>query len=279
MKFKEMAFSSYYEAIVAELRGAIQRYNTVWEEVMCRKPVERDLYLATVEQHRIAVVVLACALLEQAINFYVCTKCDSARFKTLRNRRGYKPSLFEKWAEFPKTFVKGYEFDESGELGRDLKALIDRRNRIMHSKPNLSIDSKIRHEGYEPKIVLNEHDFVGRCASLPYRLIEHVLTFDDAFPEMSSLQTRCGTVNNQFEAAQFRINHFIKRFPLVVNEIMQQGYDEARATKFAHLIGSVPSLDGEGNVLVATDRHFVVLKPLRFFGKTGANFCMQDFEG
>jgi len=274
-----MAFSTYYEAIVAELRGAIRRYNKIWEEVMCRKPDEREEYLSTVEHHRIAVVLLACALLEQAINFYLSTKCDPARFEGLGNRKGKKPSLFEKWAELPGTFVKGYKFDEKSQLGRDLKTIIARRNRIMHSKPKLSIDNHIRHKGYEPKVALDEHDFMRRCASLPYRLIEYVLGFDDAFYEMCSLQTYCGTAAREFESAQYRIKHFVKRFPLLVKEIMDQGYDEERATKFAHLIGSVPALDDKGNVLVKTERRFLVLKPLRFFSNRGANFCMQDFEG
>src|ERR1051325_9622992 len=101
MKFQEMAFSTYYEAIVWELRAAIRRYNKTWVEVMCRKPSERELFLSTIEHHRIVVVVLACALLEQAINFYLCTKCDAATFQALRNNKGEKPSLFEKWAELP----------------------------------------------------------------------------------------------------------------------------------------------------------------------------------
>jgi len=50
----------------------------------------------------------------------------------------------------------------------------------------------------------------------------------------------------------------VKRFPLLVKEIMEQGYDEERATRFAHLIGSAASLDRDGNVLVTTERHFLL---------------------
>lgn len=277
MKIKKMAFSTYHEVILFELRGALRRYNKIWEEVMCREPGERPGYLMTIEHHRIAVVVLACALLETAINFYLGTKCDSRAFQGLRNKRGRPPSLFEKWAELPGQFVAGYQFDERSRLGKDLKELIKRRNAIMHSRPMLSIDDDNRHRGNEPSFKLDEHEFVGRCASLPFRLIEHLLKFDDAFPEMFSLRTYCATASSEFENAQFRISNFVKRFPLLVDEIMEQGHEKEKAAEYARLIGSSPVMDREGKVLVTNGKRFLVLKPLRFFGKSKFDYCLPEF--
>src|SRR2546422_7842553 len=98
--FQEMEFGTYYEAIAWELRGALSRYYDKWLEIVCREEEERPLYLTTIEQKRVTVVVLTCALIEHTINFYLGVKCDTARFDELQ-----WTGLAKKWTEVPKLFV------------------------------------------------------------------------------------------------------------------------------------------------------------------------------
>ncbi len=52
----------------------------------------------------------------------------------------------------------------------------------------------------------------------------------------------------------------------LTNEIMDQGYDEATASRYAVLIGDTPTIDKEGNMLVMDGQRLVAtLKPLKFF--------------
>src|SRR5580698_9808919 len=92
-EFKELAFSTYHEAIVWELRAAIERYFDFWENLHWKQEEACELHLGPVEQHRLPIIILSCTLLECIINFYLCTKCRAEEFERLD--RKYR--LFEKW--------------------------------------------------------------------------------------------------------------------------------------------------------------------------------------
>src|SRR4051794_35589475 len=101
--FNGIEFGTYYEAIAWELRGALSRYYDKWLEILCMEETERPLYLSTIEQKRVTVVVLTCALIEHTINFYLGTKCDTARFEVLQWK-----DLAQKWKRVPRLFVPAY---------------------------------------------------------------------------------------------------------------------------------------------------------------------------
>src|ERR1700722_17331711 len=90
--FKEMSFSTYHEVIVWELRAAIGRYFDFLEDLAWKEERENVLYLGTMEQHRLPIIILSCTLLEHAINFYLCTKCQAEEFEKIERR-----SLLDKW--------------------------------------------------------------------------------------------------------------------------------------------------------------------------------------
>jgi len=271
--FNEMEFGTYYEAIASELRGALSRYYDKWLEILCREEKERPLYLSTIEPKRVTVVVLTCALIEHTFNFYLGTKCDTARFEELQWK-----NLSQKWKKVPRLFVPAYRLPGGTELAKDLNAVIARRNAIMHAKPMLSIDGDNRHAGNEPAITLDENAFIEQCASLPFRLLEHLLSFEQgAFMAMFSIRTSCAAVMQELGGARYRFEYATRLPEELVAEIMEQGHRRDRAKLFAALIGEVPPRRHNGDIAVRRHGEVVqVLKPMKFFASTGFALDLGD---
>lgn len=259
----EMAYSTYHEIIAWELRAALRRYNDTWEDLLFKEENEQQRFLTTVEHHRVTIVVLSCALLESVINFYLCTKCSAEQFKKLDRH-----PLLDKWTKDLVEFVPTYVLTKENEIHTDLSQLIERRKAIVHAKPMISIDGDKRHKGNEPPYKFNEHDSVGRWASLPFRLIEHLLKCDpNAFMDLSDIRTCCGAVANEFDGAQRRLEVISKLPRKLITEIMQQGYERRTAVDCAIVIGQKPKADGTGNIVVRRfGKEIARLKPLKFFG-------------
>jgi hypothetical protein len=56
-------------------------------------------------------------------------------------------------------------------------------------------------------------------------------------------------------------------FPVLVAEIMSQGFDKEIAAEYAALLGDTPVEDENGSVLVMDgERILATLKPLKFYG-------------
>jgi hypothetical protein len=263
--FKEMEFSTYHEIIAWELRHSIRRYADMWISVLCKEPTEHQLYGQSMEQMRLSVVVFASCLLESSINFFLCTQCTAVQFEKFD-----KFSLADKWAKLPKNFAPNYELTH--ELQQDLQDIIARRKAIVHAKPKISIDGDNRHAGNEPPGALDEHEFIGRCCTLPFRLIEHLLGFkgeSDTFALLSDVRLHCGIAADEFEKADRRIGWYTNVPPALVDEIMAQGHKRETAVEYAVQIGGFPHRDTEGNILVkATRKVTIQLKPLEFFQNT-----------
>jgi hypothetical protein len=271
--FKEMEFGTYYEAIACELRDALGRYYDSWLEILCREEGERPSYASTIEQKRITVVVLTCALIEHTINFYLGLKCNTADFAELE-----RSSIMKKWTVIPKNLMPAYDLPISSALYRQLEAVVQRRNAIMHAKSKLSIDGDNRHAGNEPPGVLDENAFIEQSVSLPSQLLDHLLSFDqDAFPPMSSLGTSCGVVMRKVQAARCRLEYLARLPEGLVDEIMAQGHRRDRAKLFAVLIGEVPKQRLDRSIAVRRYGEVIaVLKPLKFFESTGFVLDLRD---
>jgi hypothetical protein len=273
--FQEMRFSTYHELIASDLRAALIRYYDEWLDIVCKEEVERPQFLSSIEEKRISVVVLTCALLENAINFYLCTKCDAARFKDLQRKR-----LDEKWTTIPREFVPGYNLAAGSELARDLKSLIRRRNVIVHAKPMVSIDGDNRHAGNEPAIAVDENALIERCVSIPFRLLEHLFDFDgQAFMSMISVSTACGSVTQELNGARARLDYAARLPEELVAEIMAQGYRRERARLFAALIGPVPRRRSDGSIPVRRYGEVIaLLKPLKSLEGSGFELDLSEPE-
>ena len=264
--FDEMRYSDYHDVIAWELRAAIKRYYETWEVIMEKEPSEREPWTTAIEQRRLTIVVLSSALLECAINFYLCLKCSAARFKKIEADKRIG-SLFGKCTEAPREFRKSYVLPATSDLAHDLRKLIDRRKAIVHPKPMLSIDGDNRHKGNEPMIALNEHEFTGRCATFPFRMVEHLIGNEgDCAIEMHSMRICCGTVAHAFEAGQRRMEIHAKVPKAFLAEIMEQGHDRETAFDCIFRMGSNPKIDESGHIVVwMGGQQFIRLKPLKHF--------------
>jgi hypothetical protein len=215
----EMGFSTYHEIIAGELRAASRRYFEKWDEILDQPVTEKPLYNTTIEQYRISVVVLCAVLAEYSINFYLSAKCEAAKFAELEGR-----SLFKKWTELPKQFLPAYKLPPNSELAGDLLRLIDRRNSIVHPKPAMSIDGDNRHAGNHPPVALDENDFICKCASVPFRLVDNLLKFDQkGFSELDILRLPCSMVLNECSIWEERRKRSALYPAELIREIMRQG--------------------------------------------------------
>jgi hypothetical protein len=260
----EIAFDDYHQIIAWELRAAIARYYDRWEEILDKDEQEREFWTSTIEQARIGVVVFSCALVEYAINFYICVKTDSKEFSKLDRK-----SLLSKWTEVPREFSKKYELPENSELRNDLIRLIARRKAIVHPKPTISIDGDNRHKGNEPMTVLDEHEFIGRCATLPFRLVQGLPHSETGeWMVMLNIQDCCGGAANEFEKGRRRLELASKYPRELIKEIMQQGHSRRTALMCAILMGDKPETDEAGNILIRHGKT-ITLRPLKFFASRG----------
>ncbi len=266
---KGIAFSTYHEVIEWELRAAIGRYFDFLWELHWKEQQGNELYLIPIEQHRLPIIILSCTLLECVINFYLCTKCDAKHFEKLERK-----SLFDKWTDVPKEFASKYTIPKDGELANDLRKLIDRRKVIIHSKPMINIDGGNQHQGNEPDVALDENEFVGRCATLPFRLIENLIAYDTgSMMNLWSFRTSCGSVANVFEKRNRRLKMLTAIPRKLILEIMGQGHDRETAITCALMIG-VDRTPNEEGVIVLYPRmgQRVEIQPLKFFGSQNSNF-------
>lgn len=259
----EMGFSTYHEIIGDELRAALRRYFEKWDEILDLPAAERPLYDSTIEQYRVSVVVLCSVLAEYSINFYLSTKCDATRFRKLERNE-----LFKKWTELPKEFLPAYELSANSKLAKDLSKLINRRNVIVHPKPAMSIDGDNRHQGNHPPVALDENDFICRCASVPFRLVDNLLKFDQkGFTELSVLRLPCGTVAG--ECSNWKEKRKISaKYPReLIREIMRQGYSRKIANLCAiQFRDNPPALEKVECVVVRLmGKEIAKLRPLKFY--------------
>ncbi len=261
-KWQEFAYGDYHEIVAWELQYLVRRYVEYWEIVSYEDPNKRGTFCGEVEIRRISVVVFTCVLLESAINFYLCTKSTAAEFKKLDGL-----PLELKWSKAPSQFVPKYAMDSSPGLLQDLRDVINRRKAIVHSKPQISFDGDNRHKGNEPTYVLDEHDFMRRCASLPWRLVENLLKTDfDAYSELSGIRPRCGEVQREFSYGDYWIGQMGRAPEDLILEIMTQGYTREVAHRYAVYIDDRPKQDKNGNILVKRGRQEIArLRPLKFF--------------
>jgi hypothetical protein len=218
-------------------------------------------YDSTIEQYRISVIVLSSALVEYVINFYLSIKCDAKKFKKL-DELGF----FKKWLEGPKKFVPAYKLPLR--LAIDLKKLINRRNVIVHAKPVISIDGDNRHQGNHPPVALDENNFIGRCASLPLRLLDNLLGFDlKAYMELNILHIPCGNVAGVYSGWQGKCK-VAALFPReLIREIMQQGYSRKIAVECAIQFRRKPPVLEKAEYIIVRwmGKEIAKLKPLKFY--------------
>ncbi len=177
-KLKEHTLHQMYLHLA--LDDAVAEYQKVME-VLEQKPrlteetatPELMILHHSLEKKRVTALILAASCVEATSNLYLELKATSEQFVVLE-----KATFIEKWTVLPSFFVSGYTFPKDCELYQDLKRLQARRNALVHLKEAVSIDGVVLHQGSLPEIAGDEHAFVGRCRSLPERLVNHLASLD-----------------------------------------------------------------------------------------------------
>jgi hypothetical protein len=143
--------------------------------------------------------LLSCAVIESYINLYITIKTNETNtYKIFNDIQNI--DLYKKWSIVPRLFVISYEFNKGMSTGQTLKKIIERRNTIVHYKPELIVsgkkiyfDSKLNivHEDntieQENKLkgtplkrgsFLEEVKLMRNCFSLPKKLLTHLFTYE-----------------------------------------------------------------------------------------------------
>jgi hypothetical protein len=135
---------------------------------------ELTLLYCTLEKIRATALILAACCGEAAANLYLSLKTTAEQFALLEWAK-----FLEKWTVVPSLFVPGYSFPKDGKLYQDLKRLNARRNSLVHLKEEVTTrGGAVPHAGSHPEAASDEHVFVGRCRSLPDKLLSHLASFD-----------------------------------------------------------------------------------------------------
>ena len=191
MKVTELKGSSGYQTYLhLALDDAVAEYQKVQSAVAQQPPMteqtatpELTMLHYSLEQKCATAILLAASCVEAVANLYLGFKSTPEQFAVLE-----RATFLEKWTVLPSLFVSGYTFPKDGELYQDLKRLHARRNALAHLKEEMSFGGVILHPRSLPESAGDEHVFVGRCRSLPERLVSHLASFDKT-DALTTIQT------------------------------------------------------------------------------------------
>lgn len=182
MEITERGSSGYQVHLHWALDEAVFAYQVAHEAMSGHPPLSEDtatpeltLLWYTRERRRAVALILAACCVEAVANLYLSLKTTPDQFALLEWAK-----FLEKWTVVPSLFIPGYSFPKDGELYQDLKRLNSRRNSLVHLKEEVTGQTAgtVRHAGLHPDTASDEHVFVGRCRSLPDRLVSHLASFD-----------------------------------------------------------------------------------------------------
>jgi hypothetical protein len=182
MKITTLGGSSGYQVYLhLALDEAVLAYQAAHEAISRHPPFsehtatpELTLLYYTLERRRATALILAACCVEAVANLYLSLKTTAEQFALLEWAK-----FLEKWTVVPSLFVPGYSFPKDGELYQDLKRLNARRNSLVHLKEEVTTrGGAVLHAGLHPEAASDEHVFVGRCRSLPDKLLSHLASFD-----------------------------------------------------------------------------------------------------
>lgn len=165
-------FTCQYVSLAVALRLALDEYRdcVILPPKACKSVIE------TIEVPRaraINVVLLNAALCEATINTILSLQFSPAMWASVDRLRTVK-----KWTTIPQRIWPGCEIPASDALHKELTALFDCRNAIMHPMPEVHRDAgesqpgNVKHwRTLDDKLVTGSHDLV-------LRLLKHLAKFD-----------------------------------------------------------------------------------------------------
>jgi len=192
MKITEIGGCSGYQVhLLLALDNAVIAYEETHDAVSRNPPLteesatpELTFLHYSLEQRRATALILASCCVEALANLYLAHKTTPEQFAILQWAK-----FLDKWTVVPSLFLPEYSLPKDHELYQDLKRLNARRNALVHLKEEVTHGDSVRHRGLHPEVASDECVFVGRCRSLPERLLAHVASFDktDAITHVSMI--------------------------------------------------------------------------------------------
>lgn len=192
MKITQMQGSSAYQThLHLALLEAVAKYAEAWQQISQSPPLteesatpELTVLHYSLEQKRATALLLGGACVEALANLYLALKTTADQFAVLQ-----RATFIEKWTVVPSLFLPRYVIRKDSVLYQDLKRLHSGRNALAHLKEEVTSEGVVIHRPSVPERTSDEHVFIGRCATLPSRLVEHLGTFDhsDAMIHLGSV--------------------------------------------------------------------------------------------
>jgi hypothetical protein len=192
MEITEIYGSSGYQTYLhLALDDAINEFEEIYKEMSKYPPLteesatpELTMLHYKLEQRRATAIVLAACCVEAVANLYLANKTSPEQFGILEWAK-----FMDKWIIIPSFFIPNYTFPKNGVLYQDLKRLNTLRNTIVHLKEEVTQAGTVLHRGSQIIPASDEHLFIGRCRTLPEKLLSHVAHYDktDAIPNVQAI--------------------------------------------------------------------------------------------
>lgn len=157
----------FQDALVREMEDYLLLRAIILEEL------ESEPSQSRLDERRAVLTLLIAGYIEAIANVYLSFRCDAEKFKEVE-----RLPLLRKWESVPAAFVPGYRLDPASAIYRELGALIECRNGIVHMRPKFEVDGVACHPGNTQALETISHELVMKWITLPERLIEHVKNFD-----------------------------------------------------------------------------------------------------
>lgn len=173
---KQSRISNYHEVLALGLSDAFKRYvdaatalNAARTSLDLSNPEEVALIVSTgksVEMNRAAFILFTSSYLEALINAYLIMVLSREEFAALE-----RLNPVEKWTIGPRMVDRVFQLETGRSPHQELSDLFDRRNAIVHHKPQYDVDGVRAHKGFFPAVHSDEEGTMQRFKALPEKLL------------------------------------------------------------------------------------------------------------
>jgi len=167
-----VSFSGFHMLLAKSLKHQAKEYFAYYAKNR-KNHGEMVEMMDSIEERRIVLILLTSSLIEAIVNLYLSLKLPAFQFLDLERR-----PLLHKLAEVPRQFLPAYDFPQAGDLYQSLETLVERRNWIVHMKPELERAGQRIHQGNFPRFGRSDHDVILGWLALPLKLVEHLSKYD-----------------------------------------------------------------------------------------------------
>ena len=173
---KHSRITGYHQILALGLAEAFGRYVDTRKALIAARTssdlstpegVSRLLNIGNaVDVNKTAFVLFTASYLEALINAYLIMVLSPEEFAALE-----RLSPLEKWTIGPRMVDKLFQIERGKSPHQELSELFERRNAIVHHKPQYDVDGVRVHKGHFPSVHSDEEGIMQKFRALPEKLL------------------------------------------------------------------------------------------------------------